>query len=157
MLLRRGLLTAGLLALTSMLLLAPSAALEPGSIGGQMTDEAGAPIAGVEFLITGPNELEAETQSDAAGNWAFKVESAGQYFVTINSESLPSGVGLTEPDKVTLTQMKITMFSSWGEALGKAPSSAKGQETKLPGSSRLTLKSKQPRAPEFLKNDTRRN
>lgn len=101
MLLRRGLLTAGLLALTSMLLLAPSAALEPGSIGGQIVDEVGAPIEGVEFLITGPNELEAETQSDTAGNWAFKIESAGQYFVTINSESLPSGVGLTEPDKVT--------------------------------------------------------
>jgi neutral amino acid transport system permease protein len=99
---RRGLLAAGLLTLASMLLLPLSAAAaEAGSIGGQITDELGAPLADVEFELTGPNDVGAATKSDATGNWAFEITAPGQYFVTINPDSLPSGVGLTEPDKVT--------------------------------------------------------
>ncbi|MFZ9751228.1 MAG: branched-chain amino acid ABC transporter permease, partial [Candidatus Nanopelagicales bacterium] len=78
-----------------------AAAAETGSIGGNMVDEAEAPIGGVEFNMTGPNEYDESTESDDQGNWAFEITEPGQYFVTINPDSLPSGVGLTEPDKVT--------------------------------------------------------
>lgn len=98
---RRGLLATMALSLASVVLLIAPAAAETGSIGGNMVDELGAPIADVEFNMTGPNDYDESTQSDAAGNWSFEITEPGQYFVTINPDSLPSGVGLTEPDKVT--------------------------------------------------------
>ncbi|MGA1329217.1 MAG: branched-chain amino acid ABC transporter permease [Candidatus Nanopelagicales bacterium] len=97
---RRGLLATILLTLLS-LGVGTAAAAETGSIGGNMVDETGAPIGGVEFNMTGPNNYDESTESDDQGNWAFEITEPGQYFVTINPDSLPSGVGLTEPDKVT--------------------------------------------------------
>lgn len=97
---RRGLLATILLTLIS-LGVGTAAAAESGSIGGNMVDETGAPIGGVEFTMTGPNEYDESTESDDQGNWAFEITEPGQYFVTINPDSLPSGVGLTEPEKVT--------------------------------------------------------
>lgn len=97
---RRGLLASILLTLLS-LGVGTAAAAETGSIGGNMVDETGAPIGSVEFNMTGPNEYDESTESDDQGNWAFEITEPGQYFVTINPDSLPSGVGLTEPDKVT--------------------------------------------------------
>ncbi|MFZ9841144.1 MAG: branched-chain amino acid ABC transporter permease, partial [Candidatus Nanopelagicales bacterium] len=97
---RRGLLATILLTLLS-LGVGTAAAAETGSIGGNMVDETGAPIGDVEFTMTGPNNYDESTESDDQGNWAFEITEPGQYFVTINPDSLPSGVGLTEPDKVT--------------------------------------------------------
>ncbi|MFM1905232.1 MAG: hypothetical protein RIT32_28 [Actinomycetota bacterium] len=97
---RRGLLATILLTLLS-LGVGTAAAAETGSIGGNMVDETGAPIGGVEFNMTGPNDYDESTESDDQGNWAFEITEPGQYFVTINPDSLPSGVGLTEPDKTT--------------------------------------------------------
>lgn len=109
---RRGLLATIVLMLTSLGIFSSAAAAEVGSIGGNMVDETGAPIAGVEFTMTGPNEYDQATQSDAAGNWAFEITEAGQYFVTINPETLPSGVGLTEPDKVTRSVVVFKLESA---------------------------------------------
>jgi branched-chain amino acid transport system permease protein len=105
---RRGLLAVIALTLTSIGWLAAPASAETISIGGNMVDETGAPIADVEFSMTGPNDFSESTQSDTAGNWAFEISEPGQYFVTINPDSLPSGVGLTEPDKTTRS---VVVFS----------------------------------------------
>ena len=105
---RRGLLAVIALTLTSIGWLAAPASAETISIGGNIVDETGAPIADVEFSMTGPNDFSESTQSDSAGNWAFEISEPGQYFVTINPDSLPSGVGLTEPDKTTRS---VVVFS----------------------------------------------
>lgn len=105
---RRGLLALIALTLASIGWFAAPAAAETITIGGNMVDETGAAIADVEFNMTGPNDYNQTTQSDAAGNWSFEISEPGQYFVSINPDTLPSGVGLTEPDKITRS---VVVFS----------------------------------------------
>jgi len=105
---RRGLLALIALTLASIGWFAAPAAAETITIGGNMVDETGAAIADVEFNMTGPNDYNQTTQSDAAGIWSFEISEPGQYFVSINPDTLPSGVGLTEPDKITRS---VVVFS----------------------------------------------
>lgn len=84
-------------------------------ISGQIVDLKGKPIAGVELTIAGPNSQETvitTITTDAAGNWSYTPTVAGQYFVTINPDTLPSGVGLTEPDKTTKSVVLFALTKS---------------------------------------------
>ncbi|MEY3407194.1 MAG: hypothetical protein RL038_255 [Actinomycetota bacterium] len=78
-----------------------SAEGETSTIFGVMVDKDGNPLQGVEFTITLPDTSETIVTSDATGRWEYVVTVSGSYQVTINPDSLPSGVALTEPDRVT--------------------------------------------------------
>jgi len=88
---------------------------ETAVFGGQIVDPKGNPIAGVELTIAGPNSQETvitTVTTDVSGNWSYTPTVAGQYFVTINPETLPSGVGLTEPDKTTKSVVLFALTKS---------------------------------------------
>lgn len=70
-------------------------------ISGVIVDPANAPIANVEFTLTAPDGSTQTTTSDATGLWQFSVSQTGGFNVAINPDSLPSGVGLREPDRLT--------------------------------------------------------
>ena len=107
-----------LTALLFILMLSPISAAqadETAVISGQIVDLKGKPIAGVELTIAGPNSQEiviTTVSTDVAGNWSYTPIVPGQYFVTINPETLPSGVGLTEPDKTTKSVVLFTLAKS---------------------------------------------
>ena len=107
-----------LTALLFILMLSPISAAqadETAVISGQIVDLKGKPIAGVELTIAGPNSQEiviTTVSTDVAGNWSYTPTVPGQYFVTINPETLPSGVGLTEPDKTTKSVVLFTLAKS---------------------------------------------
>lgn len=105
-------------ALLFILMLSPLSAAhaeEAVVITGQIVDPKGKPIAGVELTIAGPNSQETvitTVTTDTSGNWSFSPTVAGQYFVTINPDTLPSGVGLTEPDKLTKSVVLFQLTKS---------------------------------------------
>lgn len=68
------------------------------TISGTMADPTGAPLEGVRFTVTGPNDFSAEAESDATGAWAVEITAAGQYFIEIDPGSLPGGVELRDPE-----------------------------------------------------------
>jgi branched-chain amino acid transport system permease protein len=74
---------------------------ETSSISGVMLDKDGNPLEGVEFTVTRPDTSEITISSDATGLWVYEASVTGSFSVTINPDSLPSGVGLTEPDRLT--------------------------------------------------------
>ena len=88
---------------------------ETAVISGQIVDLKGKPIAGVELTIAGPNSQEiviTTVSTDASGNWSYSPTVPGQFFITINPETLPSGVGLTEPDKTTKSVVLFALTKS---------------------------------------------
>ena len=88
---------------------------ETAVISGQIFDLKGKPIAGVELTIAGPNSQElviTTVSTDASGNWSYSPTVAGQFFITINPETLPSGVALTEPDKTTKSVVLFALTKS---------------------------------------------
>jgi branched-chain amino acid transport system permease protein len=107
-----------LTALLFTLMLSPLSAAhadETAVISGQIVDLKGKPIAGVELTIAGPNSQEiviTTVSTDASGNWAYSPTVPGQFFITINPETLPSGVGLTEPDKTTKSVVLFALTKS---------------------------------------------
>ncbi|MEN9923696.1 MAG: hypothetical protein RIS09_1210 [Actinomycetota bacterium] len=70
-------------------------------ISGTMIDPNKSPIANVEFTLTAPDGSTQTTLSGVDGVWQFEVSQTGGFIVEINPESLPSGVGLREPDRLT--------------------------------------------------------
>ncbi|MFM1787425.1 MAG: hypothetical protein RL228_1375, partial [Actinomycetota bacterium] len=105
-------------ALLFTLMLSPLSAAhadETAVISGQIFDLKGKPIAGVELTIAGPNSQEiviTTVKTDTTGTWSYTPTVAGQYFITINPETLPSGVGLTEPDKTTKSVVLFQLTKS---------------------------------------------
>jgi len=107
-----------LTALLFTLMLSPLSAAhadESAVISGQIVDLKGKPIAGVELTIAGPNSQEiviTTVTTDASGNWSFTPTVAGQYFITIKADTLPSGVGLTDPTKTTKSVVLFALTKS---------------------------------------------
>lgn len=97
-----------LLMLAALSLGVGAAAAADGSINGKMVGPDGEPLAGVLFTITGPDGFEAEAQTGADGTWRQPISTPGQYLVEIDPESLPEGVGLTNPEMTTKT---VIVFS----------------------------------------------
>ncbi|MPZ73494.1 MAG: branched-chain amino acid ABC transporter permease [Nitriliruptorales bacterium] len=61
------------------------------------------PVEGVEIRIsTAAGEEIGVATSDAEGNYLLELPGPGDYVAELNQESLPEGVGLTNPDRATL-------------------------------------------------------
>lgn len=73
------------------------------TITGTMADPDGAPLAGVAFTVTGPNDFNQTVETDASGAFAVEITTAGQYFITVDPGSLPDGVALRDPESLTKT------------------------------------------------------
>lgn len=78
-------------------------------IRGTLTGAEGEPVEGAEVRVTDEEGFEGEGTSDSDGNWAVDLPGPGSYSVTLIQESLPEGVGLTDPERDTLT---ISVFSN---------------------------------------------
>ena len=82
------------------------------SVGGRITlppDEEGerAPAEGVRFEVRQGDEEIGEDETDDDGRWSVPVPGAGTYEVTIDTETLPEGVGLRDPDRDTLDNVTV--------------------------------------------------
>ncbi len=94
------------IALLALITLAQPAAAEGEQISGRIENriEGGrVPIAGVTITVTSPEGFTESVTTGADGKWVIPVPGQGTYTVTIDTETLPDGVGLTEADKVTIT------------------------------------------------------
>jgi len=98
-------------ALFLLTLAAPALAQEDGqSIKGKMEFIDGDirdPVEGVEVVVTQGGAPVASGTSDAAGDWEVPVPAAGTYQVEIVLESLPDGIGLTDPDRQMLPDVEV--------------------------------------------------
>lgn len=97
-------------ALVAVLALASPAAAEGQALGGKLenrADGAKTPVEGVEITVTGDGGFTESTVSGPDGAWRIELPALGNYDVTINVDTLPEGVGLTEEDKVTLEQVAV--------------------------------------------------
>lgn len=91
-------------ALIAMVALAQPSAADGETIGGRLENRAEAgktPVSGVTVTVVGDGFSESTT-SGADGKWVIAVPGQGEYTVTIDTSTLPEGVVLTEPDKVSV-------------------------------------------------------
>lgn len=101
-----GVLFATFIALVAM---ASPAAAEGQAVGGKLENRVEGvktPVAGVEITVVGDG-FEGTATSDADGVWRVELPALGNYDVSINVETLPEGVALTEEDKVTIEQVPV--------------------------------------------------
>ncbi len=101
-------LAVSLLAALAVVFAAPSAA-EDGAISGVMNDPEGNPIPDVVFNVSNDEGFNETTQSGSDGKWAIAVPGSGSYTVSLDVETLPEGVTLTNPDRSTRT---VTLLSN---------------------------------------------
>lgn len=106
----------GLLALLVLLLLAsvavaPGAVAQDGELGlrGSLLyqNEEGERVGaeGVVITVTGPDGADVgEGTTDADGAWQVAVDQPGEYTATIDPETLPEGVALSNPDNASVTR-----------------------------------------------------
>ena len=98
-----------IIAFLALSFLASPASADGQAIGGKLenrVDGTKVPVAGVEITVVGGG-FEGSATSDADGVWRVELPDLGTYDVTINVETLPEGVGLTEADKVTIEQVPV--------------------------------------------------
>jgi neutral amino acid transport system permease protein len=104
----------GLLAFATLAVLAapPAAAQEQGeSIGGTLTqqvEDERVPVEGVAISVTQEGDEVGSATSDADGAWAVPVPGPGEYTVTLDVNSLPEGLNLTDPERFELTEINVT-------------------------------------------------
>lgn len=87
------------------LLLLPAAALAQSaeSMTGRLAD-GGEPVAGVRILIaTAGGEAVGEAVSGDDGTWELVLPGPGEYVVTLDTASLPDGVGLRDPERASIS------------------------------------------------------
>lgn len=105
--LRRCLAAAGavVIALLALFIGAHPAAADGEQVSGRLenrVDGNRTPVPGVTISVKG-NGFEDSTQTGPDGKWAIPVPAQGAYEVSIDVSTLPEGVGLTDPDKATVT------------------------------------------------------
>jgi branched-chain amino acid transport system permease protein len=110
-----------LLAVLALVLLAvqlgrPAQAQEPGdepeapageSVVGTLLDGERQPVEGVRFEVRSGDDVIGEATSDADGNWSVPVPEPGVYVVEIDTETLPDGVDLRDPDRTVLDNVSV--------------------------------------------------
>ena len=103
-----------LLALVGPLLLAGTAsAQEDGtSVGGTITAPPGddgerAPVEGVEITVSLGDEEIDTVETDEDGAWRVEVPGAGVYEVAIGTDTLPEDLGLRDPERDTLDNVRV--------------------------------------------------
>ncbi len=91
-------------ALVALFALAAPAAADGEQVSGRLENRVEGvktPVAGVTISVVGEG-FEGSTTSAADGTWAIPVPAQGAYVVSIDVGTLPEGVGLTDPDKVSV-------------------------------------------------------
>ena len=92
-------------ALVALFALAQPASAEGEQVSGRLENRVEGtrtPIAGVTITVVGEG-FEGSTTSAEDGTWAIPVPVQGDYVVSIDLTTLPEGVGLTDPEKVSVT------------------------------------------------------
>lgn len=119
------------LAAFGLVLPAPASA-EGTQIKGKLTNSATRePVAGAVITVVGP-EFSGQATSAADGAWSVDVPGEGQYEVTLDTSTLPSGISLTDPTRQT-TSVKV--FGGRGKTVifklsdGSAPAPSEGGES----------------------------
>ena len=95
--------------LMAIVALAAPASAEGQALGGRLENRVEGvktPVPEVEITVVGSGFEETVT-SDEDGVWRVELPALGNYDVSINVDTLPEGVGLTEEDKVTLEQVAV--------------------------------------------------
>ncbi len=106
------------------------------SIRGTLKDpETSEGIAGVKILVDAPG-FSQETESDESGAWAIIVPGEGDYVVTIDASTLPEGITLRDPDRVSAEVLALegrgkTVLFPLGEGTGIQRSSLWSQVPQL--------------------------
>lgn len=96
-------------AFVALIALAGPAAADGQAVGGTLENRVEGtrtPVEGVEITVVGEG-FEGSATSGADGVWRVEVPVQGLYDVTINTETLPEGVALTDEDKVTIEQVPV--------------------------------------------------
>ena len=111
---RHRLLVVLLLAVLGPLLSAGAAAAQEDgtSVGGTITsppDEAGerAPVEGVEITVSLGDEEVGSDETDDEGAWRVEVPGEGIYEVSLDTGTLPDGLGLRDPERDTLDNVRV--------------------------------------------------
>jgi len=95
---------AAFVALVALFALAQPAAADGEQVSGRLENRiegTKTPISGVTITVVGEG-FEGSTTSADDGTWAIPVPQQGNYEVSIDISTLPEGVALTDPDKVTV-------------------------------------------------------
>ena len=107
---------------------APALAADTGLKGTVKDPASGTGIAGVVIAVAGEGFSESAT-TDADGKWAIALPGSGTFTITIDTSTLPSGLGLANPERGTTTvnafdgQTKTIIFP-----LGDGSAAAPGSE-----------------------------
>lgn len=91
-------------ALVALVALAQPSAAEGETIGGRLENRSATskvPVSGVTITVTGEGFTESTTSGED-GKWVIAVPGQGTYEVSIDTSTLPDGVALTDPDKLTV-------------------------------------------------------
>jgi branched-chain amino acid transport system permease protein len=90
------------LALLAIPLFASSAAADNEDLHGRLRN-GGEPVADVRIFVTDANGTQVgETRSDSEGNWTIGLPGAGEYTVTLDTDTLPEGVALRNADNASV-------------------------------------------------------
>jgi neutral amino acid transport system permease protein len=106
------------------------------SIRGTMKDpETSEGIPGIKILVDAPG-FSQETETDDAGAWAIIVPGEGDYVVTLDASTLPEGIALRDPERVSLEVLALegrgkTVLFPLGEGTGIQRSSLWSQVPQL--------------------------
>jgi len=99
------------LAAIAIVVMTPFASFAAGeSIGGTLIQKAGdekLPVAGVTVTVLLDGAEVGSGVSGDDGKWEVPVDGAGLYEVRLETSTLPDGVGLTDPDKGQLSDVKV--------------------------------------------------
>lgn len=94
------------IALIALLTLAQPASADGEQISGRIENRLEGkriPIAGVTITVTGADGFSQSATTGEDGKWVIPVPGQGTYDVTIDTATLPEGVGLTDAEKITIT------------------------------------------------------
>jgi branched-chain amino acid transport system permease protein len=98
------------------------------AVGGRLVDQDDNPVEGAELEVRLADEVIDGATTDANGEWRVAVpEPDTTYVVTLDTETLPEGIGLRDPERDTLdnvrvrTSLKVVLFPL-GEPTSGGPS-----------------------------------
>lgn len=78
------------------------------SVGGTMfRPEDRAPIAGVRFTVKRGGSVVGTARTGGDGTWVIALPAAGTYEVTLDTDSLPDGLDLRDPERRTLANVEV--------------------------------------------------
>lgn len=129
-----------LLAVVLGLLVAPTALAQQGeSLRGTLRGPDDQPVSGVTITVSQDGQRVGEAETSGSGEWEIEVPEPGEYDVTLDTDTLPSGVQLRGQDRETLEDVAIR---SGQQRTVIFPLTEPGAEEKQPGATQA------PRQPE---------